>query len=212
VVSFAPMPPRDHRSISQDAPRISRSVSASNSIASSLPPLDADPNNKNKTTSTSGTQANNRRINWSEIVPIVGTTILTWALQANARVRKHASACCTGDFCVVDSAGEMIPEEIVFQCKRPKTNSKAAGNPNDIELEDFSVTDSEVLENTSPEYEAPWTIPLPIRRTKWNEIPEDPVDEVSLKGSSAYLSSSDDEDYDFHRKEIEAELQRTKRR
>jgi hypothetical protein len=203
------MPPRDHRSTTQGDPRIFKSVSASNSIASSQNHSATDHNDKNETTSSE--QANNRRVNWSAFVPAVGTTILTWALEANARVRQHASACCTGDFCVVtDSAGEMIPEEIVFQCKRPKSNSDAAGNSNDIELEEFSAIGSEGLANNSPEYEAPWTVPLPIRRTKWNELPEDPVDEVSLKGSSSYWSSSDDEEYDFHRREIETELRRTK--
>ena len=52
-------------------------------------------------------------------------------------------------------------------------------------------------------------MPHPIRRTKWNEIPYDPVDEVSLKGSSMYLSDGeddvkavpyncDDDDDDYH--------------
>lgn len=196
------MPPRDHRSVTPETRRLS---SASNSISSS--PSHADEKNE----ASSSTPHNNKRINWSVVIPVVGRTILSWALQANARVRQHASACCTGDFCVgAETTGEMIPEEIVFQCRRPKTNSSVNSNSNDIELEEFSVIGTGSLVNTKPEYEEPWK--LPIRRTKWNELPEDPVDEVSLKGSSSYLSSSDDEVYEFQRGELETELRRPKQR
>jgi hypothetical protein len=144
---------------------------------------------------------------------------MTWAQKANARVRQHATACCTGDLCVgTDPSGPTIPEEIVFQkcknqhqssvdsCSLPNNNnyptpsSGVGTSKTDVELTTFeasSIVGTDVYHEFSGEidngYDASWTVPHPIRRTKWNEIPIDPVDEVSLKGSSMYLSDGEDE-------------------
>jgi hypothetical protein len=145
---------------------------------------------------------------WSVMVPtIIGPTISMWAQKANIHIRQHATACCTGDFCV-GTATEMneptIPEEISFQkCKTDcsVSASTSAGmqhhpssfNKHDVELTTFEA--SSIVAGDSPksindEYDTAWTVLYPIRRTKWNEVPYDPVDELSLKGSSMYMSAS----------------------
>ena len=123
-------------------------------------------------------------------------TILAWAVKANARVRRHAAACCTGDLCGTDD-GEMIPDEIVIQTKPSGVDSVVGHSTRDIELmpvstfEDASVVGIAIGTRTGS---APWWEPHQIRRTRWNDVPDDPVDEVSLKGSSFYCSSDDEGD------------------
>ena len=212
------MSPRQNRSNTRDFKQNVRIVSPSNSISSSLEESDADqdqPNYKQQNRSDS--------VHWSVLVPVIGMTIMMWAQQANARVRQHATACCTGDFCVgTDNAGPTIPEEISFKkCKNRSrkyvdahssscivdknhiSSSRAETSKADIELTTFeasSVVGTDVQGGTrnhpsdvSTGYDSSWTVPHPIRRTKWNEIPYDPVDEVSLKGSSMYMSDDEDD-------------------
>ena len=165
-------------------------------------------------------QNRSESIQWSVLVPVIGMTIMMWAQKANARVRQHATACYTGDFCVgADTSGPNVPEEIIFQkcknqhrksvdsCSSLPDNARTPAQSNclgtsktDIELTTFeasSIVGTDVYHNHSGDggsgYDASWTVPHPIRRTKWNEIPHDPVDEVSLKGSSMYWSDGEDE-------------------
>ena len=207
------MSPRQNRSTSSDIKQHVRTVSPSNSMSSSIEGSDQDqPNHKQQNRSES--------MHWSVLVPVIGMTIMMWAQKANARVRQHATACYSGDFCVgTDTPGPTIPEEIIFQkCKNQHRKSVdtrsslpnneknstpshgVATSKTDIELTTFeasSVVGTDVYHNHSAgndsEYDASWTVPHPIRRTKWNEIPHDPVDEVSLKGSSMYMSDGEDD-------------------
>lgn len=212
------MSPRQNRSNTRDIKQNVRTVSPSNSISTSLEGSDADHDQSNYT------QRNrSESTHWSVLVPVIGMTIMMWAQQANARVRQHATACCTGDFCVgTDNTGPTIPEEISFQkCKYQHRKSLdtrfspyivdknlipfygVKTSKTDIELTTFEAssivgTDFHGGAHSPPSdtgsgYDASWTVPHPIRRTKWNEIPYDPVDEVSLKGSSMYLSDDEDE-------------------
>ena len=212
-----PMSLRPNISKIHDIKKHVRTVSPSNSISTSIEGSDGDqdqPNHKQQNRSES--------THWSLLVPVIGMTIMMWAQRANARVRQHATACCTGDFCVgTDTAGPTIPEEIIFQkCKNQDRKSfdprsslpnhdKNSTLPNgvgtsktDIELTTFeasSIVGTDVnygvnhASNVDHGYDASWTVPHPIRRTKWNEIPYDPVDEVSLKGSSMYMSDGEDD-------------------
>jgi hypothetical protein len=222
------MPPRDQRPTTPDIRRTSRNDSRSNSISSSQDPSETEANNNNEIHSEH--HDNSKPTHWTVLFPTIGMSILTWAVKTNARVRQQATACCcTGDFCVdADNVvGEPIPEEIVFQSKNKNasslndlsvTGTDANANPRDIELttfEDSSVVGVDNIDNTNKTtqaYATSWTVPHPIRRTKWNELPEDPVDEVSLKGSSFYMSSSDDDDEqecNFHPKEKRTNCIRT---
>jgi hypothetical protein len=222
------MPPRDNRSTTQDIKQNVRTVSPSNSISSSQQESEIEPEQTDSKHCSN--QNHSERMNWSSLVPVIGMTILTWAQQANARVRQHATACCAGDFCIgTDTVGPNIPEEISFQkCKsqnrksidvrsvastpslhHPSSKNKSGADINpdtDIELTTFEASSIIGIDvNDTLGYDTSWTVPHPIRHTKWNEIPDDPVDEVSLKGSSMYMSSDDDDvmpydddDYDNH--------------
>ena len=77
--------------------------------------------------------------------------------------------------------------------KNPTPLNRAGTSKTDIELTTFeasSIVGDDVCDSG---LDTSWTVPHPIRRTKWNEIPYDPVDEVSLKGSSMYLSDGEDD-------------------
>ncbi len=87
--------------------------------------------------------------------------------------------------------------------KNPTPLNRTGTSKTDIELTTFegsSIVGDDVYAGTQNHpcyidrgYDTSWTVPHPIRRTKWNEIPHDPVDEVSLKGSSMYLSDGEDD-------------------
>jgi hypothetical protein len=229
------MSPQDYRSTNPDIKRNVRTVSPSNSISSSQQASEIDNHPTNSKHDHHQQQNRSEQMNWSLLVPVIGMTILTWAQQTNARVRQHATACCSGDFCIgTDTVGPAIPEEISFQkCKnhhRTSIDIRSVATPTslhrhhhhhhhatattsgtnhsgveqysnattDIELTTFEA--SSIIGTTTTdvndglEYDTSWTVPHPIRRTKWNEIPDDPVDEVSLKGSSMYMSSSEDDE------------------
>jgi hypothetical protein len=122
-------------------------------------------------------------------------TIMAWAVKTNARVRQHASACCTGDFCGADDGA--IPDEIVIQSKPSEPYSVVGDNATDIELMPVSTFDDASVygldTGSRAEDEArQWSHQR--RHSRWNEVPEDPVDEVSLKGSSFYCSSDEEDD------------------
>jgi hypothetical protein len=205
------MPPRDTISVNYAATHDARIITPENSISSSLHGSELEQDQEYY--SKHDHQARTESTNWSLLVPVIGTTIMLWAQKANARIRQHATACCTGDFCVVtETVGPTIPEEISFQkCKNQSrqspTESSLRDQPiptlskdvstakTDIELTTFeasSVAGTDTHGGKS-EYDASWMVPHPIRRTKWNEIPHDPVDEVSLKGSSMYMSEEGDD-------------------
>jgi hypothetical protein len=180
-----PMPPLGKNS---SVPELSRTTSATptNSIAAS----------ESGSVRAAGESAKfGSQEPWMLFFPAaLSTTIIAWAMKAKAHVRQHATSCCAGDLCG-PSNSEMIPDEIVIQ----SSGSLVGENIRDIELMPVSTFDEpgasligfEVGGSNSRE---PWRAPLQIRRTnRWNKIPDDPVDEVSLKGSS-YDCSSDDED------------------
>lgn len=168
-------------------PEFTRTVSASptNSIAASLESNQDEEHPKPSV-----------KHSWSVLLPVITMTIMAWAVKTNARFREHASACCTGDFCGADA--REIPDEIVIQNKPSEACSVVGNGTKDIELmpvstfDDASVLGSEIgrrAENAAIRW------PAQIRRTRWNCVPEDPVDEISLKGSSFYVSSDDEDDY-----------------
>lgn len=128
---------------------------------------------------------------WTVIFPEIGLAIATWADKANASVRQHASTCCSGDLFGPDD-GELVPGMIVIQ-----TDSIVGEKATDIELMPVSTFDDDLVGITvdSKSTDSLWKATQYQKcHTVWNEIPDDPVDEVSLKGSSFYCSSSD-EDY-----------------
>jgi hypothetical protein len=129
---------------------------------------------------------------WRVFFPTISTAITTWAMNAKAQVRQQATSCCIGDLCGAGD-GETVPDEIVI-----RTDSVVGEKATDIELMPVSTFDDPHLGNVEPKNrmdQEPWSLPLQIRRTtRWNDIPDDPVDEISLKGSSSYCSSAGDDE------------------
>jgi hypothetical protein len=129
---------------------------------------------------------------WGVFFPTLSTAIVTWAMNAKAQVRQQATSCYIGDLCGAGD-GEMVPDEIVI-----RTESVVGEKATDIELMPVSTFDDPnpgIVETKSRMDQEPWSRPLQIRRTtRWNDIPDDPVDEISLKGSSSYCSSDGDDE------------------
>lgn len=175
------------------------SGSAGHSIAASQPPKHIRREARSKPST---------KESWSLFLPVIGMAIMAWAVKANASVRQHASACCTGDICGADDAG-MIPDEIVIQSTSNssefKKDSVVGDNATtDIELMPVSTFDDVSVEESYAGSRTgywPRGVTEQVCRPRWNVMPEDPVDEVSLKGSSFYCSSDDDDDEFVDRKE-----------
>jgi hypothetical protein len=129
---------------------------------------------------------------WRVFFPAMSTTIVKWAMNAKAHVRQQATSCCIGDLCGAGD-GETVPDEIVIRAE-----SVVGEKATDIELMPVSTFDDPNPWNVEPKTrmdQEPWSLPLRIRRTtRWNDIPDDPVDEISLKGSSSYCSSDGDDE------------------
>ena len=98
---------------------------------------------------------------------------MAYSVKTDSRVRQRVQACFGDDLgsCLVG-----IPEEIVIE--------KKASNATDIELQPVLTSDQGVTKE--------FTLP-PVRMISWNSLPDDIVDEVSLK-SSFYNSDDDDDD------------------
>ena len=124
-------------------------------------------------TTTNGTQS------WSVAFQVATAAAIAWASKGNTFIREHASVCWTGDFCDVQRDDGEVPEEIFIRNSPSGTCSVAGDNETDIEL-------------------MPMALPRQTfyRKSHWMEVPHDPVDEVSLKGSSFYCSSSSSEEDD----------------
>lgn len=186
-----------------------RKTSATNSVSCSQDNSDMD----TKIDETHDTQHCKNKRNWSTMFPNLGGTMMTWVEHANLRIRYHASTiCCTGDY--YNTVAEPIPDEIIIKqstmrnksldCTRSVTATSTATTTSSdpIELttfEDFSIigiTDDDKhhtqnignqtwMSSNESSYHA---------SHPWNIRPEDPVSEVSLKGSSYYDSTTSDED------------------
>jgi hypothetical protein len=137
----------------------------------------------------------------SFLIPLISFSIMAWAAQRNPKVREQVARCCSGEFC---AANDVVPDEIVI---RP-CNSVVGEHASDIELQPVSTFEnsSAVWDSILPT-DARGDVPrgdrnltLNIRRIikshSWNTLADDPVDEVSLKGSSCFSSSSSGEDRD----------------
>lgn len=109
---------------------------------------------------------------WSVVIPIVTVAVMAWAAKGNTFIRERATACLNGDICFVDNQDQDVPDEIVV--------SVVGENAADIELQPISGPG----------------VPRQCfyRKSNWRNFPVDPVDEVSLKGSSYDCSSDEDDD------------------
>lgn len=110
-------------------------------------------------------------------------------------VREKATACVRGDICFAEDGS--VPGEIVVK----SGNCSVAGDkPEDVELmpvatfENATVIDDSVVDDDTDTRVGAMSALRLVRNSTWNTLPEDPVDVVSLKGSSFYCSSSDEDD------------------
>lgn len=163
--TFSPSP--------SQAPTLIRSSESSSSNESVLEPETTMPRD--------GQSDENRSkpYSWTVAIPIVTVTIMAWITKGNEFMRESVSACWTSEFCLNDE----IPTEIVIRSSRSEAFSVAGDNAADIELQPISSTKDDARTDTKRLYS----------HTKWN-LPEDPVDEISLKGPSFDSSCSVDED------------------
>ena len=167
--------PPPSKKVSKTGPPLVRSTSgstASNSSSNSDPVV--EPQNTTHHGATNGMQS------LSVTLQIATVTVMTWATKGNTFIREQATVCWKADFCDVHRDDGDVPDEIYIRSSPSDACSVVGEKETDVEL---------------------MPMPLPrhsfYRKSHWNEIPEDPVDEVSLKGPSFGCSSDDEESVCF---------------
>jgi hypothetical protein len=168
--------PPPSKKVSTTVPPLIRSTSgstASNSSSNSDPVV-VEPQTTMRHSACNGMQS------LSVTLQIATITVMAWATKGNTFIREQATVCWKADFCDVHRDDGNVPEEIFIRSSPSDACSVVGEKETDVELMPMQL----------PRHSF-------YRKSHWNEIPEDPVDEVSLKGPSFGCSSDEEESVCF---------------
>ena len=173
TVDKAPSSPSPNKEVSTaTVPPLIRSTSGSTTSSRSSA-LVVEAETMRHDTTTNGFQS------WSAAFQVAAAAAIAWAAKGNTFIREQASVCWTGDFCDLQRDEGDVPEEIFIRNSPSGACSVAGDKETDIELMPMAL----------PKHSF-------YRKSHWIEVPHDPVDELSLKGSSFYCSSTSSEEDD----------------